>query len=785
MVKKILVISLLVASLFTFIAIVKADDVEPVIGTNGIDDSILYDSLSYTQEDDISINANKGSLSASDRFVTSSEDGKLSLYLNEGRCLFKIKNNVTGYVYSSALENVYEGEATASTYAPYMSSSFVLQYYLKQDTYDNLPQPSNLFMNVVEKYDKDEKEAMGEMDVYPYDIQLSDGVELSYSDIENGKKVSLTINSSYKDANKNVIDISIGFNAYISLTNEGLDVYIPDSEITESNVYLSSIIVMPALGATADNSTPGYMVIPDGSGALLRYGSVAKPSQQYLAIYGEDEGSETLVASENVLDVKTVSLPVFGLINGINQDGVYGIIKEGQYNAYLILSPSGSFNIDYNFYTVRYQKRKYYLEYGVNYQIYEERNSENIDVTYKFLSNDEANYVGMANSYQDYLIKNGELIKTSSGSYETRFDFLLGDSTKALIGTKNLVMTSILDVENILSELRDSGMEGFFINLLGWSKGGFSGTTPVKIKYNTSVSSRNAYLKLIKNETALGNVVSFYNNYVEGYQNGNFNKISDVARSIMNLKMSYVDEDITLYQTSYYLYPESSLSIAEKDVKKYNNNKISALTLDGIGNNLFSFYKNKVYYNRATSAKYYQDTLETLSGMSSYLVSPNSYLFKYMEAYLDMPLFTTAYTFYTDTVPFLPYVLRGVTDCYAKYMNFTANQTDYLLRMLDYGVLPSYVLTEEDSYNLKYTDAIDFYTTKFDDWKDTIINNDSVYKEIYSRISDSQIESRTVILSGVVLNEYSNGLKLIINYTGNTITYDEYSIGPNSFKVVS
>lgn len=786
------IISLILVVLIAILSlnsIAKADeDIKVSVSSGDTEDSILYSSLNYTQMDDLSVNTNKGSLSSSDKFVLTTSDNKLSLYVNEERCIFKVKNNVTGYVYSSALENIYEGEATASTYAPFLSSSFVIQYYNKADSYSSIPKTSYLFMTEASKYSSSEKEDMGDMEIYPYKINIKDTTDLVYEKIEDGIKLSIKLNSSFKNTDtKETIPISVGLNAYITLTNDGFNVYIPDDEITEENLYLASIFVMPSLGASRTEETKGYMVIPDGSGALLRYGSLSskEASQRTIPIYSTNDGEETIIKNSDLTEEKRINLPIFGMVNGINQDGVYGIIKEGQYNASLVISPSGSLNIDYNFYTVKYQKRKSYLEYGITYAMPSERNPENIDVNYKFLSNDEANYIGLANDYQDYLIKEKELIKTSDGTYRTRLDFLLGDSTKALIGTKNLEMTRIKDVENILEELRNQNLDSFFINLLGWSKGGYSGTTPVKIKYNTSVSTRGEFIKLIENEENLGSIVSFYNDYVVGYSKGNFNKRSDVSKSIMNLRMIYTDDKANLYTSYYYLYPESSLNIAKKDVNRYKNNKISSITLDSIGYLLYSYYQNKNYFYRESSAAFYQELLEALSSYNTYLIEPNAYLFKYADGYLDMPLYTTSYNFYTDTIPLLSYILRGEMDYYATYMNFSANQTDYMLRMLDYGALPSYVLTEKDSFELKYTDVVELYTTKYQDWKNTIILNNSIYEPIYKLINESKVVKREVLLSGVVLNEYSNGLKIIINYTSNTLTYDSKEIGANSFKVVS
>jgi hypothetical protein len=135
-----------------------------------------------------------------------------------------------------------------------------------------------------------------------------------------------------------------------------------------------------------------------------------------------------------------------------------------------------------------------------------------------------------------------------------------------------------------------------------------------------------------------------------------------------------------------------------------------------------------------------------------------------MNAYLDMPLYSNQFNYYTDTVPFLPYVFRGVIDYYAGYTNFFANQEEQLIRALDYGAYQSYILTSGESRELKYTDSFYLYTTVYDHWKDNIINNYNNLKDGYLAMGNSSVISRTVLEPGLVKIAYSNGKVVQIDY---------------------
>ena len=47
----------------------------------------------------------------------------------------------------------------------------------------------------------------------------------------------------------------------------------------ENNIKIADIYVMPFLGATHLADTPGYMFIPDGTGALIRYKKIQTATQ--------------------------------------------------------------------------------------------------------------------------------------------------------------------------------------------------------------------------------------------------------------------------------------------------------------------------------------------------------------------------------------------------------------------------------------------------------------------------------------------------------------------------
>ena len=73
----------------------------------------------------------------------------------------------------------------------------------------------------------------------------------------------------------------------------------------------------------------------------------------------------------------------------------------------LYINLSGAVNSKINFQTAQFKLRNQYLLYGINQATEDERVGVDLKLHYEFVSNESANYVGLANTYQKYLLEKG------------------------------------------------------------------------------------------------------------------------------------------------------------------------------------------------------------------------------------------------------------------------------------------------------------------------------------------------------------------------------------------
>lgn len=145
-----------------------------------------------------------------------------------------------------------------------------------------------------------------------------------------------------------------------------------------------------------------------------------------------------------------------------------------------------------------------------------------------------------------------------------------------------------------------------------------------------------------------------------------------------------------------------------------------------------------------------------------------------------MPLVASQYLFEDDTVPFLPIVLKGILPMYCQTLNTTSFSQDRLLRLIEYGVNPSFILTACESELLANTPLEEYFSTCYDDWLAYIADTYQTLSEALSSVQGCTITAHTAIETGRIRVSYSNGISLYINYTDEPWQHDGVFVMPHS-----
>ncbi|WP_431801152.1 DUF5696 domain-containing protein [Halobacillus andaensis] len=707
-------------------------------------DMLRYQSNQFTQPENEEGLVRETSLSAGYEKVAENED--LALYVEEESLALQIENKQTGYIWSSGLSEDKE--------------------YNLNETWSDMAH-SAVTIDYVDGEDKTSSESI-----------LTNESEVSVTEQEDGFSAVI----AFEEA-------AITMELEVQLDGDSIEIHVPQSEITEEERKLAAMRVYPFLGASEGTEMDGYTFIPDGSGALMRFNEKQPSSMApyQASIYGEDEGFKRSGSEEE--EVRTnkahkITMPVYGMTNGVDENGYVAVIDEGETFADLIAYPSG-IATDFHWVTAQYNYRyQYYQPTSQDmsgYNVFqEEMNEFDIKERITFLNEDKANYVGMAQTYQQYLLDR-DMLKSGNDQVDVRLEFLGGEVKSGLLRDSVQPMTEVTDLPDYVERLQQQGVDDMHAVYRGWTEGGYTGTLPQKFPYENKLGSDRNFEEVNNYFDQNDIPLYYYTDYTKAYEGASgFSGQTDVARKI-NAQTIKSEGEVDEY---YYLSPEKSLEMAIEDRNEYEERQITNLAVDSSGNKLFSDFTSDSL--RTEVVDVFQDMAEELkAGLDSLsFYQPNDYMLAQSDRYLDIPMYSSNYSFVTDTVPFLQIVLKGHVPYYASFSNFHNSPDDELLRMIEYGANPSFYLTTEPSHELMHTPSEDLYTSQFDNWESEIIHQYETVKQSLGQVEGETITDRTVHEPDLVEVHYSNGKSILINYKSKDVALDGVEIEAKSYQVI-
>lgn len=593
----------------------------------------------------------------------------------------------------------------------------------------------------------------------------------------------------------------LGLTLEVKLLEDGIVARVPDESIREDGdrYYFGSISIYPYMGSTYLDSEDGYMFIPDGNGALIYMDDKeGRFNSGYSSwVYGEDVGFDeskpaTLLWDryEVINDAYKVLAPIYGMAHTESEMAYLAIIEEGQERAIIEAFPNGAGTIAYNRVYTWFTSRRIYSQPAGNsdstevFKVLEEdRSHSDLQIRFVFLSGDTANYCGMANAYRDYLFEKGDIVACEDNTYRTRIDFLGAESESWVIGTKIVPMTTIENIESIYAELKNKGITDIFSVYKGWQKGGLYNLPIDNYKTEDEIGEAKELTALIKAAEEDGIKLYLYDDALRinpDENNATFNTIKRIN------KVKYEEDTFKdVYEEFMFLTPARTDELLGKFVSKYTGDGVYNLALGGISNNVFSYTYNGKTYSRYDCADNYATIVSGTNAKTNLVLEqPFVYLWDSMEAFLDMPLYTSSYIYEDEFVPFLSIVLKGVVPVYSEYVNFEANKQEFFLKMIETGSFPSFYITEEASSDLIDTNSNDIYSSQYSVYKDTIMTYASELKAVNDKVSNAYIIGHEIGENGLTVVTYDNGVKIYVNYSPTEISADGHTIAGMSYKVV-
>lgn len=683
------------------------------------------------------------------------ESDTYELYVYEPTLSIILKNKQTGALIRSTLSEEENDQVNNKTWTAYMQSGIVLSAI------------------------------KGQVDTYQVDL------------IQNPNTIEYTYESNGFSAKIFFSEYEFGLTVNVTLEGDELVVNVPEESIVENSEkgYIGTVSLFPFMGYTYLDSQEGYMFVPDGNGALIylddKDGKYTTGFSQM--IYGKDVGftdssTETLLWEkyQTVNSSYKVMAPVFGMMHVGDALGYLAVVEEGDTRASIEAHPNGVM-VNYNRCFAKFLVRRIYVQplnnsnSGTTISVESDRTHTNLKVRYLLLSEENADYSGMAVAYRNYLLENGQ-VSVQDTTYNTRVDFLGSDREEFLMLTKAVPMTTTEQIREMYGEFKAAGIESLLTIYKGWQQGGLYNIPITKYKADSKIGGTSEVTSLIQDAAEDSYQIYLYNEALQANpseSNTTFNAVK-----MVNKRRLEINTRDYVYQIFNYLLPTKTSDILSKFAKSYTNKDVSNLVVAGITDNLFSYSYNGKYYSRLDCANTYTSTITALNESTNLILeTPFSYLWNQTNAFLDMPMGTSDYMYEDEEIPFFSMVLKGILPMYADYANFEANKQEFYLEMVESGCYPSFYLTYEDSSDLIYTNSADLYSTKYEIYKDMIVEYDAQFRALANQTQGAMIINHAKLQTGVNKVTYDNGVVIYVNYTDVAVTVDGYTVEALSYKV--
>ncbi len=574
----------------------------------------------------------------------------------------------------------------------------------------------------------------------------------------------------------------------IRLLEDGLSVTVPGDSIEEyGETSLCGVYILPAFGATFQKEHEGYMLIPEASGAIINLSDgVGMGNTPYTKkFFGSNVGVDRTTTTELNRPAQDALLPVYGMAYTDTQQGYLAIVTKGADSAEMNAYPGGVIT-DYNWLGTRFILRENYI-----YQVSRasgltsreaEANLRDMQVCFHLLDGEDATYSGMAARYRQYLTEEGRMPEGDT-AYRPRIAFLGAESQEFLLWDQLVPMTSFQEAKDILTNLCGRGLTPPMVVYSGWQKGGLTqqyGSGAVKAE--GKLGGNGGLEELQSAVKDLGGLFLLEQDPVLANPERTYNTRFDVVRTLGRV-VAQVDTGMDRYPRLYYLTPARSRELL-MDHQEAWSDAIPGLAVNTLPKVLFSCYLDGGRKVRTWTQQQYQDILAELDRMSLALQQPMVEYWTSMDYYLDLPLDTTSYSFITAEVPFLPLILNGSVAYWAPYANDEANVEEKLLKTLEYGAYPSWMLTANDVKDLSETNMCDLFCAKWDVLDDAILERDAELRGMYEQLRGSRMVKHEVLSETLRLVTYDTGLQLALNYGEQACVHQGTTIDPMSYVLL-
>jgi len=589
------------------------------------------------------------------------------------------------------------------------------------------------------------------------------------------------------------------FNVSMVYRLDGNDfvVEVPYSDIRYKPEYpITYVTPLPMFGA-AGTSDQGFILIPEGGGALINYNNnKVSQSSYYANLYGWDYGT---FRKELISETRN-NFPVFGMTrNG----GSFICMLEGATSYAGIQADFSNRYNSYNYVSARHNVL-HYDSYNMSaktaqlvYMFEKDVPQDTLIQRYRFINSDK--YVDMAAAYGNYL-KETTILKDAYASAEIPVSVeVVGAIDKTVVKFGLPIdsvypTTTFAQTENMILDLSSGGIKNLNVRMSGWANGGVTQKVLTRVDVLRELGGKNAMKKLIATANEQNIPLYFDGISCFAYDSNIFDgfiSFSDAARHTTREHITIYPYDIITYQPSDWLDPY--YMVTPEYAKQGSTNLINALAevnaygvaFRDIGNLLSADYNPRNTVTREEVLAMNVATLQEAKAAGQHIMikQGNIYAVPYADLITDVPFVGTNYGIIDESVPFFQIALHGLKDYTGQPLNLSNDYHEEFLKCVEYGSGLNFTFMAEDTQLLQDTLHSGYFASYYTHWRDDVIKMVTRYQADMTGLNQQTIINHSRLTEDVTVTTYADGTAVYVNYGETAYTINGTTVPARDYAV--
>ena len=560
-----------------------------------------------------------------------------------------------------------------------------------------------------------------------------------------------------------------------SIISEGIEEEVwedPDTD-PEKKQSVMNVALLPFMGA-AGSDDEGYLIIPDGSGALIHFNNGRTGAAIYQQdVYGRDDALTIRKAATSTYDV---NMPLFGIVR--NGRALMAVVENGDYQAQLNAMVNGQLTGYSNaYFAAQYIHMEANTimpgsEHSTDVMLPTNtfRDMGNFTVRYYPLAAENATYADVAAAYRAQLGLKESIADAATQQLEMVASIPSIDTFLGVPYESVRVLTSYEQAAQTLRDFAAEGLNDLTLRYTGWSRQSVRGKMVTGLDLDKRLGGKKAFDGLRQAVKETGSAMVLAVDLIDIYEDGNGYWSLFAATDSVNSTAKQVPEFLqsTGYQDPegkpWYLLSPDKVPEAARKLAENLSGQVEGISLSVLGNTVYSSF-GKTGISRTSAGAYWTDALKTLSGSMQNLSArtASSYAFPYIQQVDSAPCASSRFEVTDTEIPFYQMVTHGAMVLYTEPVNEDGNVRKALLRAIEYGMYPSWRVIAGDTALLSGTDYASWHAASLDAWREEI-KNTAAWMAPLGVYAGMQMTGHEQVTATLSVTTYANGDMVLVNY---------------------